>query len=150
MKNKLTTIIEFDKMVKDAEEQDGELINFDDLPTTPPPTTVTAPMSPILPVLLLNEPIISPQKVKKRKNTPKYKTCNPCQKILMSDDTGFFKKNQKLHGLHCVSCDVLLTPEHIKKSKLNFWYCNHIGVERNSCQNVECSTCYSKHETNRK
>jgi hypothetical protein len=67
MKNKLTTIIEFDKMVKDAEEQDGELINFDDLPTTPPPTTVTAPMSPILPVLLLNEPIISPQKVKKER-----------------------------------------------------------------------------------
>ena len=129
----MSAIVEFDKMVKDAQEQDGEPFSFDDIPTTPP-TAVTSPMSlsnvsPLqLPQstqttkstpesLLLTEAIVSPPKpLQKKTKITMHLTCDPCDKILLSDDSAHFKKNQKPHGLHCVTCDDKLTREHMKKN----------------------------------
>ena len=152
-------------MMKDAEEQDGEPFNLHDIPTTPP-TTVTSTMSPSLvpplqlpqstqtskstpKLLLMNEAIVSPPKpLQKKTKMTKCMTCDPCDKIIMSDDSGHFRKNPKLHGLHCVTCSVIWTTEHIRKEHLSFHHCNRIGTEGHECQNVECSTCQCNEETN--
>ena len=67
----------------------------------------------------------------------------------MNDDYQYFMENALLHGMHCVSCSVLLTKEYVRKNKLTFWYCNRVGVKGYGCQNVVCSTCYCNQKTNR-